>query len=65
MEKKDTTRRNAMLIGAVVGALIGVIAANALAKEAEEGDGKLAITPAKGVQLGLLVLGLLKQITSL
>ncbi len=65
MEIDQKIKRNAVLIGALVGALIGVVAANSLVREAEENDGELAITPAKGFQLGILVLGLLRQISSL
>ena len=65
MESKRNLRRNAMLFGAVIGAVIGVVAANMLVKEAEESNNGTALTPAKGMKLGMLVLGLLRQITSL
>jgi gas vesicle protein len=54
-----------MLFGAVIGAVVGVVAANMLVKEAEESNNETALTPGKGMKLGMLVLGLLKQITSL
>lgn len=65
MENNSNFRRNALLIGGVIGALIGVVAANMLVNEAEEGDNQEALTPAKGFRLGMLILGLLRQITSL
>jgi hypothetical protein len=65
MERKNNWKRNALIFGAVIGAAVGVVAANMLVKEAEESDNKTALTPGKGMQLGMLILGLLRQITSL
>ncbi|HAY84662.1 MAG TPA: hypothetical protein DCY42_06985 [Chloroflexi bacterium] len=68
-EQKSQFKRNAMLIGMIGGALVGLVAANVFVKtaeeEASEKDGELAITPAKGLQIGVLVLGLLRQLSSL
>lgn len=65
MDSNPNLKRNALFVGAVIGAVIGVMAANMLVEEAEEGDNETALTPAKGMKLGMLVLGLLRQITSL
>ncbi len=65
MESKKGIKTNALIIGGVVGALVGVFAANMLVKEVEEDENGQAITPARGFQLGMLVLGLLRQITNL
>jgi gas vesicle protein len=65
MESNSNWKRNALIFGAVIGAVVGVVAANMLVKEAEENDNESALTPAKGMQLGMLILGLLRQITSL
>jgi len=65
MEAKSNWKRNALIFGAVIGAVVGVVAANMLVKEAEENENESALTPAKGMQLGMLILGLLRQITSL
>ena len=65
METNNNCKRNALIFGAAIGGVVGVIAANMLVKEAEENDNKTAITPGKGMQLGMLILGLLRQITSL
>ena len=65
MENNSSFKRNAVLMGGIIGALVGVVAANMLVKEVEEGDNQESLTPAKGFQLGMLVLGLLRQITNL
>jgi len=68
-EDRSQFKRNAMLVGLIGGALVGLIAANVFVKAAEdealEGDGKLAITPSKGLQIGVLVLGLLRQLSNM
>ena len=68
-EQKSQFKRNAMLVGTIGGALVGFVAANVFVKAAEEeageSDSELAITPAKGLQIGVLILGLLRQLSSL
>ncbi|HEY5270700.1 MAG TPA: hypothetical protein VII97_10215 [Anaerolineales bacterium] len=54
-----------LLIGGVIGALVGISAAFLLTKRAEQKGQSLAITPVKGVQLGVMVAGLLRSILSL
>jgi hypothetical protein len=54
-----------LLVGGVVGALVGVGAAFLLAKRAEQKGQPLAITPVKGVQLGVMLAGLMRSILSL
>lgn len=54
-----------LLIGGAVGALVGVGAAFLLIKRAEQKGMHLTITPGKGVQLGVMVAGLLRSILSL
>ena len=56
-------KRNALLIGGVIGALVGVMAAGILVREAEENESETALTPARGMQIGMLVLGLLRQLS--
>ncbi len=54
-----------LLIGGTIGALVGVGAAFLLTKRAEQKGQALAITPVKGVQLGVMLAGLLRSILSL
>ena len=62
----DTSwKTQTLLIGGVVGALVGVGAAYLLSKRAEQKGTPLSITPGKGVQLGVLLAGLLRSILSL
>jgi hypothetical protein len=53
------------LIGGTIGALVGLGAAFLLSKRAEQKGQTLSITPGKGVQLGVMVAGLLRSILSL
>jgi hypothetical protein len=54
-----------LLIGGTIGALVGLGAAFLLSKRAEQKGQTLSITPGKGVQLGVMVAGLLRSILSL
>jgi len=68
-KKQEITRRPAqpgtLLIGAVLGAVAGLIAANLLQRRATNSGRDSTITPAEGIKLGLLVFGLLRAIASL
>lgn len=55
----------ALVVGGVLGALVGVGAAFLLTKRAEQKGAPLAITPGKGVQLGVMIAGLLRSVLSL
>ncbi len=62
----DTSwKTTALLAGGVLGALVGVGAAFLLVKRAEQKGVPLTLTPNKGVQLGVMVAGLLRSILSL
>ena len=62
MKKQNGT---ILLTSAIVGALVGVGAGILLLRRAEErGDGS-AISRREGISIGLLVLGLLRQIAQL
>ncbi len=54
-----------LLIGGALGALVGVGAAFLLTKRAEQQGKTLAISPTKGVQLGVMIAGLLRSILNL
>ncbi len=61
----DSWKLQTLVIGGVLGALVGVGAAFLLTKRAEQSGTKLALTPGKGVQLGVMLAGLLRSILSL
>ncbi len=54
-----------LVIGGVLGMLVGLGGAYLLTKRAEQKGTRLAITPGKSVQLGVLLAGLLRSILSL
>lgn len=54
-----------LVIGGVLGALVGLGAAYLLARRAEQKGTQLSITPKNGVQLGVLLAGLLRSVLSL
>lgn len=64
-ESDDTWKVKTLLIGAALGALTGLGAAYLLTKRAEQSGQQLAITPGKGVKLGVLIAGLLRSILTL
>ena len=64
-ETDNTWKIKTLLIGAALGALTGLGAAYLLTKRAEQTGQHLAITPGKGVKLGVLIAGLLRSILSL
>jgi hypothetical protein len=55
----------ALVIGGVLGALTGVGAAFLLTRSAEQNGKPLSISAGKGVQLGMLITGLLRSILTL
>lgn len=59
-----TWKIRTLAVGALLGALTGVGAAYLLIRRVEERGGQLAITPAKGVKLGMLLAGLVRSILS-
>jgi len=54
-----------LIIGGVLGALVGIGGAYLLTRRAEQKGTTLAITPRKGMQLGMMITGLLRSIVSL
>jgi len=61
----DSWKIKTLVIGGVLGLLTGLGAAYLLTKRAEQKGTSLAISPGKGVQLGVMVAGLLRSILSL
>jgi len=61
----DNWKVQTLIIGGVLGALVGLGAAFLLTKRAEQKGTPVSITPGKGVQLGVMVAGLLRSILAL
>ena len=61
MENKNRV----ILGGALLGALIGLVAALLITRRAEKNERETAITTGEGIKIGALVLGLLRAIASL
>jgi len=65
-EQSDNSwKLKTLVAGGVVGMLTGLGAAYLLTKRAEQTGTRLAITPGKGVQLGVMLAGLLRSILML
>ena len=61
MENKGRT----ILLGALIGAFTGLIAAMLLNRRAERQERTTAITAGEGIKIGALLFGLLRAISSL
>lgn len=65
-EQVDTSWKvRTLVIGGLVGALTGLGAAYLLTRRAEQEGTTLSISPGKGMQMGMLVAGLLRSVLSL
>jgi hypothetical protein len=60
----DDWKPKVIIIGAAIGALVGLATAYLLISRVEE-DEKLEVTPAQGVKMGLAGLTFLRQITQM
>lgn len=58
-------RNRTLLVGALVGAVTGLVAAMLLNRRAESTGNETAITASEGMKLGVMVVGLLRAIASL
>ena len=66
IEPQNTNWKTQTLVaGAVLGALVGLSAAYLLSQRVEKEGEALEMSAGEGVKLGLLVLGLLREITNL
>jgi hypothetical protein len=54
-----------LVLGAIIGAITGIIASYLLVKRADEQNTELQITPKDGVKLGVGIVSLFRLITSL
>jgi hypothetical protein len=61
MENKGKT----LFLGALIGAVTGLMAAMLLTRRAERNESSTAITTGEGLKIGVLVIGLLRAIASL
>lgn len=64
-EQNDNWKTKVLLIGAGVGLLAGLGAAYLLVQRAEKDGVRAELSVGEGVKLGLLVLGLLRQVSQL
>jgi len=64
-QAEESWRTKTLLAGAVLGALVGAGAAYLLIQRAERENVRLQMSAGEGVRLGLLVMGLLRQVSLL
>jgi hypothetical protein len=65
MERDPNWKGRVILAGGLFGALFGVGMAYLLTQRAERQGGQLRLGAGEGIRLGLLMLGLLKQVSDL
>ena len=58
-------RNRTLLLGALIGAFTGLVAAMLLNRRAQQEGTELAITAGDGMKLGVMVIGLLRAIAAL
>ncbi|MEW5830106.1 MAG: hypothetical protein AB1846_14520 [Chloroflexota bacterium] len=58
-------RKKNLIVGALIGAITGLVAASLLNRRAEKDERETALTTGEGLKLGVLVFGLLRAIASL
>lgn len=65
MDEGTGWKNKALVLGGVVGGLIGVGAAYLLVQRAEREGTELHLGTGEGIRLGLMVLGMLRQVSQL
>jgi hypothetical protein len=65
MDEQGNWKLRALLFGGLIGALTGVGAALLLVQRAEREGGRPQVGTGEGIRLGLLLLGLLRQVGEL
>lgn len=63
--KVETWKTKTLMIGTLLGAIIGLGGAYLLIQNAEKQGEKISVSPSEGLKLGLLLIGLLRQIAQL
>ncbi|HSF81518.1 MAG TPA: hypothetical protein VLA49_09810 [Anaerolineales bacterium] len=61
----ESWKTKTMLIGATIGAVVGLGAAYLLLQRAERENKQVSMSAGEGVKLGVLVFGLLRQVAQL
>ncbi len=54
-----------LLFGALIGAVTGLVAAMLLQRRAEKTGSEITLSTGEGIQLGVMIMGLLRTISSL
>lgn len=65
MNSNDNWKTRTLTLGILLGAAAGLVGAYLLVQRAEQEGQNPEMTPGEGVKLGLLVLGVLRQIAQL
>ena len=58
-------RNKVLLIGALAGAVTGLVAAMMLQRRAERTGSEISLSTGEGIQLGMMILGLVRSISTL
>ncbi len=58
-------RNRVLLFGALIGAVTGLVAAMMLQRRAEKTGSEITLSTGEGIQLGVMIMGLLRAISSL
>ncbi len=65
MDENGSWRSKTLVLGAVLGALTGLVAAYLLVQRADQQEQPPELSTGEGIKVGLLLLGLLRQIAQL
>lgn len=60
-----TQQNKVLLIGALAGAVTGVVAAMMLQRRAEQTGTEISLSAGEGIQIGMMVLGLVRAVAGL